>query len=169
MQLAAPTTSLGRYLQSLGRGFRLAPGKDDCVFIDHTDNYVRLGSPDRERVWSLNGFEDEGADEDVDINPRTRQVEYVEKAPVNETDTELTQITTDSLAKYDGLLMGLIQQQQQEGKSKGWIAYKLEQAAPPLEIWMDYARTAGHKASWAKLMHRGAAVRSGRSLSKSQR
>lgn len=44
--LARPTRSLSLHIQMLGRGLRTAPGKDDCIFIDHGGNIERLGFPD---------------------------------------------------------------------------------------------------------------------------
>ena len=36
-----------RALQILGRGMRTAPGKSDCIVLDHTGMYADLGTPDR--------------------------------------------------------------------------------------------------------------------------
>lgn len=49
----APTQSLVKYLQSIGRGLRAYPGKDCCVVLDHAGNSGRHGSPLDEREWSL--------------------------------------------------------------------------------------------------------------------
>ncbi|GHO50947.1 DEAD/DEAH box helicase [Ktedonospora formicarum] len=39
--MARPTKSRALYVQSIGRGARLAPGKRDCVIIDVTDNCLK--------------------------------------------------------------------------------------------------------------------------------
>ena len=49
----APTQSLVKYLQSIGRGLRTHPGKDCCIVLDHAGNSERHGSPLAEREWSL--------------------------------------------------------------------------------------------------------------------
>lgn len=49
----APTQSLVKYLQSIGRGLRIHPGKPDCIILDHAGNSERHGSPLLEREWSL--------------------------------------------------------------------------------------------------------------------
>ena len=49
----APTQSLVKYLQSIGRGLRTHPGKDCCIILDHAGNSERHGSPLLEREWSL--------------------------------------------------------------------------------------------------------------------
>src|ERR1019366_1982351 len=40
---AAPTKSEIRHVQKIGRGLRLAPGKDHCLILDHAGNSMRLG------------------------------------------------------------------------------------------------------------------------------
>lgn len=49
----APTESLTRYLQGLGRGLRTSPGKRDLVYADHAGNYARHGNPLAAREWDL--------------------------------------------------------------------------------------------------------------------
>lgn len=49
----APTESLTRYLQGLGRGLRTSPGKTDLVYADHAGNYGRHGNPLAAREWDL--------------------------------------------------------------------------------------------------------------------
>ena len=50
--MARPTASLGKYLQSIGRVLRPAPGKTALV-IDHVSNVIRHGLPDMYRDWNL--------------------------------------------------------------------------------------------------------------------
>jgi DNA repair protein RadD len=56
--LARPTQSLALYLQMLGRGLRPAPGKTDCLVLDHSGCVHRLGFADDERHWTLDGHAD---------------------------------------------------------------------------------------------------------------
>ena len=51
--LMAPTKSLVRYLQSIGRGLRPAPGKKELIVLDMVANYVEHGHPFEAREWSL--------------------------------------------------------------------------------------------------------------------
>lgn len=53
--LLRPTTSLGLYLQQVGRGLRPSPGKFCCIILDHAGNVIRHGMPDDVRQWSLEG------------------------------------------------------------------------------------------------------------------
>ena len=41
--LARPTRSEILYVQIIGRGLRTAPGKSDCIILDHSDTTLRLG------------------------------------------------------------------------------------------------------------------------------
>lgn len=52
---ARPTKSLGLYLQMLGRGLRPAPGKADCLVLDHAGNVHRHGFATDDRFWTLHG------------------------------------------------------------------------------------------------------------------
>lgn len=47
-----PTMSPGLYYQCLGRGFRLAPGKTNCLILDFADNVLRHGPVDCIQVGS---------------------------------------------------------------------------------------------------------------------
>ena len=49
----APTESLVRYLQGLGRGLRTCDGKRDLVYADHAGNFKRHGNPLAARDWDL--------------------------------------------------------------------------------------------------------------------
>lgn len=44
--LLRPTKSIGLYVQMVGRGTRLAPGKDDCLVLDFAGNTARHGPVD---------------------------------------------------------------------------------------------------------------------------
>ena len=50
---ARPTKSVVLWLQMLGRGMRLHPGKEFCMVLDHADNVRQLGQAEDEYYWSL--------------------------------------------------------------------------------------------------------------------
>ena len=52
--LLRPTMSPGLYYQMVGRGFRLAPGKADCLVLDFSGNVLRHGPVDQIRVKDPN-------------------------------------------------------------------------------------------------------------------
>ena len=51
IQLARPTLSLAKYMQMVGRGLRVAKGKDYCVILDNVGLYKRFGLPSVDRDW----------------------------------------------------------------------------------------------------------------------
>lgn len=65
--MLAPTKSLTKYLQSVGRGLRTHPGKTDCIVLDHAGNAFTHGLPTEPREWSMDG-----------AKKRTRDAEAVE-------------------------------------------------------------------------------------------
>lgn len=65
--LLAPTKSVTKYLQSVGRGLRTAPGKTDLIVLDHAGNAYQHGLPTEAREWSLEGVKRRSrADGDVE-------------------------------------------------------------------------------------------------------
>jgi hypothetical protein len=67
--LARPTKSKGLYLQMAGRGLRTAPGKTDCLILDHGNCTMEHGLVRRDQNWQLT--EDE-------TRKRSKQVSYAE-------------------------------------------------------------------------------------------
>ncbi len=53
IQLARPTLSLSKYLQQVGRGMRIAEGKDKVVILDHVGMYQAFGLPTEDWNWPL--------------------------------------------------------------------------------------------------------------------
>lgn len=72
--MLAPTKSLTKYLQSIGRGLRTHPGKTDCIVLDHAGNAFTHGLPTDPREWSLDGAKKRAKQAD-DVEP-VRQCEH---------------------------------------------------------------------------------------------
>ena len=51
IQLARPTLSLAKYMQMVGRGLRVAEGKEYSVILDNVGLYKRFGLPSVDRDW----------------------------------------------------------------------------------------------------------------------
>lgn len=51
IQLARPTLSLAKYLQMVGRGLRVAKGKEYCIILDNVGLYKRFGLPSADWDW----------------------------------------------------------------------------------------------------------------------
>lgn len=80
--LLAPTKSVTKYLQSIGRGLRTAPGKADLVVLDHAGNAFTHGLPTEPREWNLDGAPKKPKLQDDEVEP-VRQCErcYFVHAP----------------------------------------------------------------------------------------
>lgn len=50
---AFATKSVNKYIQTAGRGSRTAPGKTDCLILDHGGNFLRLGAVEDYSGWTL--------------------------------------------------------------------------------------------------------------------
>ena len=53
IQLARPTLSLSKYLQQVGRGMRVSPGKPHVLILDNVGLYQIFGLPTEERDWRM--------------------------------------------------------------------------------------------------------------------
>jgi len=60
VQIVRPTQSVIFWLQMVGRSLRTSKDKTHAIILDHTDNYQRLGLPDSEHNWSLDGIKPVG-------------------------------------------------------------------------------------------------------------
>ena len=64
IQLARPTLSMAKYMQMVGRGLRVAEGKEYCVILDNVGLYKRFGLPSVDRDWQ-SMFEGKSLLEDI--------------------------------------------------------------------------------------------------------
>lgn len=53
VQCVRPTSSIVLWLQIVGRSLRTHPGKEHAIILDHTENWIVHGTPDRPHHWSL--------------------------------------------------------------------------------------------------------------------
>lgn len=58
--MARPTKSLGKFLQMVGRGLRIAEGKEYMILIDHVGNVTEHGLPCNTRQWTLDRIRKSG-------------------------------------------------------------------------------------------------------------
>lgn len=63
----SPTQSLAKHLQQLGRGLRKKP--EPAILLDLVGNLARLGLPDEEREWSLEGRKKKDRESSVVLCP----------------------------------------------------------------------------------------------------
>jgi DNA repair protein RadD len=69
---ARPTKSEMRYVQTIGRGLRNAPGKDHLIIIDHSGNVQRLGRVTDIHHDKLNSGKERGAVAERKERPRSQ-------------------------------------------------------------------------------------------------
>ena len=60
VSMCRPTKSLGKFLQMVGRGLRIADGKPYMVLIDHVGNVNEHGLPCKNRQWTLDRIKKTG-------------------------------------------------------------------------------------------------------------
>jgi len=53
VQIARPVFSLALFLQMCGRGSRTAKGKEDYILLDHGNNLITHGFPNRDHKWTI--------------------------------------------------------------------------------------------------------------------
>jgi superfamily II DNA or RNA helicase len=155
--LARPTQSLSRFLQMVGRALRPCAGKERAIVIDLAGNYERLGMPDDERVWTLDGVEkkqrdrskwvrdkDTGEVVEVIIDLTPTGTKFIE---IGGRRVELTPELVMWIVKCDRLIL---EKTMREFKSS-WCMYRLleSETKPPLEAWKYLGKKLGYKHGWA--------------------
>ncbi len=93
IQLARPTKSLNLYLQMVGRGMRIFPGKECGIILDNAKLWEEHGLISRYRNWTINGLNksadktikvrlkndsDEESNRDIEIPKESNQLELIE-------------------------------------------------------------------------------------------
>lgn len=92
VQLARPTSSIVKFLQSIGRALRPAPGKDHAIILDHTTNWQQFGLPDARRSWRLEGRDKAAVRKAANV-VRKPTGEVVEQEVFESSDVRLVQIS----------------------------------------------------------------------------
>lgn len=151
-----PTQSEALHLQKLGRGLRRKP--KPCIILDHAGNLMRLGLPDEDREWSLDGRAKgrRAKDDDQQVNVRQCEKCYRVHRPapvcphcgyryeaqareIEEVDGQLEQITPEMVKRerrkeqaqartYEDLLKIA----KQRGYKPGWARYVAKSRGIPV-------------------------------------
>lgn len=144
--LARPTKSLMMHYQMLGRGLRPAPGKHNCIIIDHAGNCIRNGLPEDDLPSELHD------------GKNTRNLDRKQREPsepVSKPCVSCGHVSTkhvcpacgfkperrEDVEVKDGELFEIT-----TGASKEWAPAKL--AAFYAEL-LGYAKTKGYSPGWA--------------------
>lgn len=147
--LCRPTRSYGLFIQMAGRGLRPAPGKQNCILIDHAKNIEMHGFLDESVTWNLSGKDKAWKKK----KPRKKEAKIFECSEcramhtghtcpqcgheiadwgkkIQTTDDDLEEIirgqkkkapTMQDKRKFYGQLQ---YEQRMRGYAKGWIAHK---------------------------------------------
>jgi superfamily II DNA or RNA helicase len=154
--LARPTQSLSRFLQMVGRALRPCEGKDRAIIIDLAGNYERLGMPDDERVWTLDGLEKKQRKQSKLVrNRETGEVEVI--IDLTPTGTQFIEIVgrrlelTPELSLWIDRCNRLLFAKESNERKPAWCAYRLMDSPtkPPLEAWKYLGQKLGYKSGWA--------------------
>lgn len=142
VQLARPTQSLPRYLQSVGRALRPAAGKSHAIILDHTDNYLIHGLPDQHRLWRLDGEvvqqRSKSGGRSLSVSSEGEVLEIIEPPTVLVPVEVQDEVDQGGLDEWMDTLRSLIKTQNDRGYKDGWSYYQLMELNPPLEIWQAY-------------------------------
>jgi superfamily II DNA or RNA helicase len=155
--LARPTASLSRFLQMAGRSLRVAEGKEHATIIDLAGNYERLGMPDDEREWTLDGIEKKKRDKKGGkIRKRNEITNEIELVSIFDTGTQFIEIAgtkvvmTAELNHWIGLCDGIIAEQVEKGYKAAWCAHRMmaSDLEPPVEAWKYLGKKLGYHYAW---------------------
>ncbi len=148
--LARPTKSLMLYLQMLGRGLRPAPGKDDCLVLDHAGCVHLHGFAEQDREWSLDGAYSYDDKQSGDSERNTREVKPIEcpechavfsKTPVCPECGYRLKTIGQAIETLDGKLVEIGTGYEVKPKPAGSLKFYLE--------LRGYAQERGYKSGWA--------------------
>jgi superfamily II DNA or RNA helicase len=146
--LLRPTQSLALYLQQVGRGLRMTPGKRDCVILDHAGNCRTHGLPDEDREWSLEGFAGKSrAGDSEGVSPIRQCKACFAVSPITATvcvecGTPFP-VTSREVAEVDGTLEEIDQELIRKH------ARREQGRANSLEALIALGRQRGYKPGWA--------------------
>jgi superfamily II DNA or RNA helicase len=156
------TTSVALYLQMVGRGSRVLPGKSYFIMLDFGTNFHRLGSWDQPRIWSLEKPKRKSK-KDGEIptkmcpNCEALLAAHVRVCPAcgyewvrtarEEIAAKLVKMSPSDVQRLakSATVEELEIIREERGYKAGWALHKLRSA----EEFVDYERMKGYKKGWA--------------------
>jgi len=168
---ARPTKSEMLYVQMIGRGLRTAPGKENCLILDHADNTIRLGFVTDIHHQELNtGKKENGVEEKKPVKPKLPKecpsctylkpvgvhkcpncgFEPVKPSNVQTIDGELVEYTggKQRLKKHEytmpekqSFYSGLLHIEKDKGYKPGWAA---NQYREKFKVWPNQLNKVSH-------------------------
>jgi len=99
--MARPTQSRSLYVQAVGRGLRLAPGKADCIILDLTDNCLKhrlepqnLSKALGKKLLDNETVDDALAREEQEFSEREKQIRKLKETRIKDVQVDLMQKLT---------------------------------------------------------------------------
>lgn len=152
IQLARPTASEMLHVQIIGRGLRTAPGKDDCLILDHAGNHCRLGFVTDIAHPELCSGEGNGerkrleGEDETPLPKACPQCSYLRPPKVRECPScGFVARPASGVLTEDGELVEMAP----GGRSKGRQAPSIEERQRWYSGLLAYARERNHKRGWA--------------------
>lgn len=152
--LMRPTTSLGLYLQQVGRALRPYEGKEHAIILDHVGNYERHGMPCADRQWSLKGHAAKAQASQSEVSIKMCPKCFFVQLPATHCQncgSEFPVQAPKEIEQVDGSLEEIKAAQVAEKKAK-----KREQGqARTLEALVELGRARGYKnpQAWAYFVY----------------
>lgn len=147
------TESVSLYLQWVGRGLRTAPGKEDCVILDHAGNRQLHGMPAAERVWTLDGCMATQRDGSVSPGKRCQKCFAMNKVAARKCEDCGEPFTTDGrkVKQVDGELAE-VEADDSEAAAAAVQAAREQAMAKTLEGLIALGKMRGYQnpVAWAK-------------------
>lgn len=157
--LSSPTRSVTRYLQSVGRGLRTNPGKDDCVILDHAGLVFDHGLPDENREWTLatSARKKKDAQKTLAISQCPKCYAVHAPAPACPQCGHVYEIKSREVERVDGQLVELTSSGLADRKTlKPAAMIGMAKDRPALE---KVARALGHQPGWVTYILRARALK----------
>lgn len=160
--LLTPTKSLPRFLQSVGRGLRTHPGKDDCIILDHAGNVHQHGHPTDSREWTLDGTQkrkrkkQDSEDEEVKVMTCAKCFAIYKPAPVCPVCGTEHEVKERKLLVKDGQLEELKRAEIQRQRKQQ------QQQAQSYEDLLALEKANGYRPGWAAHIWRSRIAKRGR-------
>lgn len=114
VQLVRPTKSLVKYLQCCGRALRPIEGKDRAIILDHGDCVFRMGFPDDDRQWTLQGIKPKPKTTEIMYQDASGRTYSPAELPEEVDDVELVEIDRSDYRRR--LMTALIEQAKPTGQ-----------------------------------------------------
>jgi len=128
-QFLRPTMSISLMRQQAGRAFRKIAGKDKAILLDHVGNLDRLGWPDDDMEWSLEGVKKREQTNEKTISFRTcgKCFAQYRPAPACPNCGDITNVTPRKIETESGTLVNINKEQREQIKLQEQKQKKQEQ------------------------------------------